>query len=68
MVNKVIEKLIVLNGYQANYVFVVGDKYSDSIILNIVPAAKGSDYRFIIDLSDGKKVRVDATNVIVVTN
>jgi hypothetical protein len=61
-----IEKLIVLNGYQANYVFLVGDKYDEAIVLSIVPAAKGSDYRFIIDLSDGKKVKIDAMNVVVI--
>lgn len=60
-----IEKLIILNGYQANYEFEIGSKYQGSIIRGITEV--NSTYRFVINLYDGRIIKIDASNVVVIT-
>lgn len=60
-----IEKLIILNGYQANYEFEIGNKYQGSIIREITEV--NGTYRFVINLYDGRIVKIDASNVVVIT-
>jgi hypothetical protein len=67
MENSMIDKLIILNGYQANYEFEVGGEYLYyGTVTSIVDCIATTAYRFLITLEYGREIYVDALNVVVI--